>query len=177
MSSDSASSTASHPPGHALPPVVPPSGRHIVQLFVVPGLIVFGIVAVVLGCGGLLNLLFGVGYSRSTADFLSGLENSNQDVRWRTASDLAQVLKRDDSLAADPVLGLKLDELLNRSLDEMNRDERSFAERTARLSAKEQEKERKSLQSQRSYVQFLSGCLGNMSLPVGVPSLDAHGPQ
>lgn len=164
-------STLSHSPNPALPPVVPPSGRHIVQLFVVPGLIVAGVVVVVLGCGGLLNLLFGVGFSRTTADYLSGLENSNADVRWRTASDLAQVLKRDDSLAADPELGLKLVELLNKSLDEINREQRSLAERSTTLSAKELEQERKSLQSQRSYVQFLSACLGNMSLPIGAPTL------
>jgi len=61
--------------------------------------------------------------------------------------------------------------LLNKALDEMNRDERSLAERTGSMPRKDQEQERKSLQSQRSYVQFLSGCLGNMSLPVGAPSL------
>lgn len=172
MQADSAPpSTVNHSPGPPLPPVVPPSGRHIVQLFVVPGLIVAGVMVVVLGCGGLLNMLFGVGFSRSTADYLSGLENTNPDVRWRTASDLAQVLKRDDTLAADPELGLKLVDLLNKSLDEMNREGRSFAERSAAMSRKEQEEERKSLQSQRSYVQFLSASLGNMSLPVGAPVL------
>lgn len=169
MQSD-ATSAVNPPSGPPLPPVVPPSGRHIVQLFVVPGLIVAGVLAVVLGCGGLLNLLFGVGFSRGSRDFLGGLENPNADVRWRAASDLAQVLKRDDAMAADPELGLKLDELLNQSLDEMNRDTRSLADR-AKLSKREQEQERTSLQSRRSYAQFLSACLGNMSLPIGVPTL------
>src|SRR5712671_5220379 len=85
-----------------LPPVTPPSGRFIVQLFLVPGLIVA--VAVVI----LMGFRYLVGGSRSTEHYLRDLDNPNADIRWRGAHDLAQVLKRPESLAlaSDPKFAL-----------------------------------------------------------------------
>src|SRR5205823_2534277 len=95
-----------------LPPVVPPSGRFIAQLFLVPGLIVAGAVIVLLGFTWLS------GGNRGAKAFLRDLDSGNPDIRWRTASDLAQVLKRDEKLAADPAFGLELAGLLKRALAE-----------------------------------------------------------
>ncbi|MBY0526806.1 MAG: hypothetical protein K2R98_25665 [Gemmataceae bacterium] len=149
----------------ALPPVVPPSGRHIVQLFIVPGAIVLGIVVLFLGCFGFWGLFFGT--TRPPQEYLADLESSNPDVRWRAANDLAQVIKRDDNLAADPKLGLKLADLLNQALDERDREPRTDQKPTAGNVVQE-DKDRK---AQRKYIQFLSSCLGNMSVPIGAPVL------
>jgi hypothetical protein len=159
--------SVNHEPAPGLPPVLPPSGRHIVQMFVVPGVIVLGLVVLLLlfmGCGGFWGLFFGV--SRSPHEFLANLESSNPDVRWRAANDLAQVLKRDDNLASDPKLGLKLAELLNRALDERDR-----LPAAGPAKAGEPSGEDKDNKAQRKYIQFLSSCLGNMSVPVGAPVL------
>src|SRR3954462_8514150 len=98
-----------------LPPVVPPSGRFIAQLFLVPGLIVAGAVVVLLGFSWL------AGGPRSPAAFLRGLDSPNTDIRVRSARDLAQVRKRDEVLALDPVFGLKLAGLLRQAMAEMER--------------------------------------------------------
>lgn len=155
--------STNHEPAPALPPVVPPSGRHIVQLFVVPGAIVLGIVVLFFGCFGFWGLFFGT--ARPSHEYIADLESSNPDVRWRAANDLAQVLKRDDNLAADPRLALKLSELLQQALDERDRDEGAGKPRPT----DDQPLEDKNRRAQRKYIQFLSSCLGNMSLPVGAP--------
>src|ERR1700682_3039466 len=90
MSADHRPSTAA---AADLPPVTPPSGRFIMQLFLVPGLIVAVVAAIVLGFGYLVS------GARTTDHFLRDLDSSNADIRWRTALDLAQVLKRPESLA------------------------------------------------------------------------------
>src|SRR5262249_24869735 len=99
-----------------LPPVAPPSGRFIAQLFLVPGLIVA--VAV------LLLLLFKnlIGGTRTKEEYLQDLDSSNAEVRWRAAHDLAQILKRRESLvewASDPALGLELARRLDLALKEL----------------------------------------------------------
>src|SRR5262249_13225997 len=91
------------------------------------------------------------------------------DVRWRAASDFAQKLKRDPQLAADARLGLELAELLNQAVDELDRQ----APEIAKLDTAEKLKSTAftTFRKQREYVQFLTACLGNMSVPVGVPEL------
>jgi hypothetical protein len=148
-----------------LPPVLPPSGRHIFQLFVVPGAIVLGVVVILLGCTGLSGWFFGF---RTPQACLEDMKSNNPDVRWRAASDLAQVLKsdRDPQYRSDPKLGLDLADLLKTALDDLDREERAFA------SSRQQDTPvPQNLKAQRKYVQFLSACLGNMSIPVGVPLL------
>ena len=92
-----ASPHSSGPPG--LPPVEPPSGRFLAQLFLVPLLIVSFLV---------LLALAGLWWSRgryapdegATGEhFVRELQSENADVWWRGAHELAQVIKRPKSLA------------------------------------------------------------------------------
>src|SRR5881394_1685814 len=101
-----------HQPDKGLPPVRPPSGRFIVQLFVVPGLIVAVAVLILWGFSWL------AGGTASREKYLEGLRSSNPDIRWRTAHELAQVLLRDrkepePKLAVDAGFALDLADLLN----------------------------------------------------------------
>src|SRR5205823_1169386 len=62
-----------------LPTVVPPSGKFIAQLFLVPLIIVASVF------GFLLFVNWLVGSVRSPSDFLNKLDSPNADVRWRAA--------------------------------------------------------------------------------------------
>lgn len=151
-------------PLKGLPPVTPPSGRHIVQLFLIPGLIVAGAVTILLGFSWL------AGGSRTPEQFLKNIESANSDIRWRAANDLAQVLKRDDKLAADAAFGLQIAEKLQRALVEFDRTEADY------LAATDGKAEaiadaKKAFVAQRHYVQYLGASLGNFSVPVGAPLL------
>jgi hypothetical protein len=115
-----------HEPERGLPVVVPPSGRFIAQLFLVPFLIVASVVGV------LLLVQWLVGGARSPADFLSKLDNPNTDVRWRGAEDLAQVLRRDNWLASDPRFALDLTERLQRVLRETAAESKETSQRSER---------------------------------------------
>ncbi|MFL5342267.1 MAG: HEAT repeat domain-containing protein [Gemmataceae bacterium] len=152
-------------PTKGLPPVQAPSGRHIVQLFLVPGLIVAGAVTILLGFSWL------AGGSRTPNQFVKNIDSANPDIRWRAANDLAQVLKRDDKLAADPAFGLQLTERYTRALDEMDRLEKARAELPASAGDKDVSSATKTLNDQRAYVQYLGACLGSLSVPVGAPAL------
>ncbi len=169
MSSDQPPSD-NHEPGRSLPPVVPPSGGHIVQLFVVPGAIVLGVVVILLGCTGVSGWFFG--FARSPQDCLADMKKDNPDVRWRAANDLAQVLKRDPQLAADPKLGLDLTELLDRALDDLDAESTAFKDQQGQTNpAAPEGTTPANLKSKRKYVQFLSACVGNLTVPVGVGPL------
>jgi hypothetical protein len=144
-------------PDSGLPPVVAPSGRFIAQLFLVPGLIVAGAVVVLLGFSWLSS------GNRSPDAFLRDLESSNIDIRRRTASDLAQVLKRDDGLATNVDFGLRLATQLRQAVTDLERNEpASGADSTA---------VRTDDQNRRWYVQFLMASVGNLMTPVGGPVL------
>ena len=148
----------------ALPPVVAPSGRFIAQLFLVPGLIVASAVVVLLGFSWL------AGGNRSPDAFLRDLESSNPDIRWRTASDLAQVLRRDPGLASNADFGLNLAAILKQSLGELERAETSQAAAGAQ-NAEATARERKESQARQAYIQYLIASLGNLMTPVGAPLL------
>jgi hypothetical protein len=157
-------------PARGLPPVVAPSGRFIVQLFLVPGLIVGGLLLVV---GGLTWLSGGGGVGHKK-DYLANLRSANPDIRWRTASDLAQVLRRDEKLASDVDFGLDLTDVYRQALDDLRRFEKEAAEpvaETAGDAAQKLTKARQKFFSQRSYVQYLGNCLGNLRTPVGEVTL------
>jgi hypothetical protein len=161
-------------PARGLPPVAPPSGRFIVQLFLVPGIIVAIAVLVLLGFRYL------VGGSHTADYFLRQLQSGNPDIRWRGASDLAQVLKRPESVAlrADAAFALELAERLNAALDELNREEKAIAERVRDLPPKQKELVWNKLTPQRDYAQYLAAALGDFVVPIGVPVLcriAAHG--
>src|SRR5262245_24529609 len=106
-----------------LPPVAPPSGRFIAQLFLVPGLIVLVLVLIWLVGRHLVAEQLSADY------FLRNLDSSNEDIRWRAASDLAQVLKRPESLelASDPRFALELTVRLKDALDELEKREQELA--------------------------------------------------
>jgi hypothetical protein len=159
--------TANNPPG--LPPVQPPSGRHIVQMFVVPGLIVAVVVVLFLGCSGFWGWLLGV--SSTPEQDLARLESPNADVRWRAANNLAQILKRDDELARDPAFGLKLVQFLAQELDRLEEHEQRLIAKSRSLSDQELGKEMADFRTRRETIRYLSACLGNMAVPVGVPLL------
>src|SRR5262245_23884119 len=120
MASEPPAPTPAPEPAKGLPTVTAPSGRHIVQLFLVPGLIVAGAVTILLGFSWL------AGGSRTPEQFLKNIDSANPDVRWRAANDLAQVLKRDDKLAADASFALRLAERLAQALDQLERDEKTL---------------------------------------------------
>jgi hypothetical protein len=149
-----------------LPLVAPPSGKFLVQLFLVPGLIVVVALAVVWGFGWL------VGGTYSAEQFLKDLGNPNTQVRWRRANDLAQVLPREKSLAANPKFALDLAELVRESLRENVQNERAWAERSASGSNSGSDKPDKTLQEERDFIQYLIPCLGYLALPTGVPILE-----
>src|SRR5947209_911829 len=124
------SSTAASNSG--LPPVEPPSGRFIAQLFVVPGLIVLVVVMVLMG-------LFYLTSRQSPEYFLRQLDSDNADIRWRGAADLAQILKRPEAGSlrwkADSHFALELAQRLRTSLDELYRTEKETAEQQAEILA------------------------------------------
>jgi hypothetical protein len=158
-----------------LPAVEPPSGKHILQMFMVPGLIVGLIVAVLIG----FTWMFGG--PRTPAEWLKKLKDPNPDVRWRAAADLAQVLLRDKELNSDANFGLELAALLNDTLQSSAEEEKALAARLEKLTDKESrdkewqkvraEEDWKKLEAQRNYIMYLSACLGNFTVPVGVPLL------
>ena len=167
MSNDASNAGHGAPePTKGLPPVKAPSGRHIVQLFIVPGLIVAVAVTILLGFSWL------AGGSRSPDKLLENIQSDNPDIRWRAANDLAQVLKKDDKLASDPSFGLKLASHLKKAMAELNRLEKEQADLAADATSKEKTSARNRLTAQEHYVQYLGACLGNMSVPVGAPLLE-----
>ncbi len=168
MSITPASPNKAPTPLPGLPPVAPPTGRFVVQLFLVPGLIVVLLVAVAYGYHYFFGLLFG---SPSPDQFLHKLDDPNAEVRWRTAADLGQVLLRDQHLASDPDFALKLADRLEKAHANSKEAEDAFAKRVGSLSPDDAERERKKLEPERNYVQYLSACLGNFMVPVGVPIL------
>jgi len=157
-------------PAPGLPPVAPPTGRFVVQLFLVPGLIVVLLVAVAYGYHYFFGLLFG---SPNPDEFLHKLDDPNAEVRWRTAADLAQILLRDkqNRVVSDPDFALKLADRLEKAHANSKEAEDAFAKRVGSLSPDDAERERKKLEPERNYVQYLSACLATFIMPVGASVL------
>jgi hypothetical protein len=152
-------------PAPGLPPVVPPTGGFLAQLFLVPGLIVAVIVL------GLWLAWSWLGFTRTPEQFLQNLDDPNADVRWVAAHDLAEHLLRDEALAADPKFALELAERLRRALDEMAPAEAVLAAHSPRPTGPDLEAERKARETDRMFVQYLMGCLSSVRVPVGVALL------
>jgi hypothetical protein len=161
-----------------LPTVTPPSGKMLMRLFLVPFVIVCGLVVLLILGESLLGwvaryLPFGsLSASRSPEHILRDLDNSNPEVRWRGANDLAQVLPRDDHVASDAGFALELADRLDTRLTASDEEEKLFAQRQTNLSSEEVLRERKKLEENRHYVMFLASCLGKFMVPVGVPLLE-----
>lgn len=156
-------------PPSGLPPVAPPSGRFIVQLFLVPGLIVLIAVLLLLAFRGL------VGGSHTPESFLRQLDSDNDDIRWRGASDLAQVLKRPEAmhLKTDPVFALDLAQRLRQAFQDLDQAEKEIDRKVMELPLKEREKLRPwvRLRNRQTQVRFLTAALGDFLVPVGLPLL------
>jgi hypothetical protein len=155
-------------PDAALPPVQPPSGRFIIQLFVIPGLIILG---------GVLLLMF-ISYLRRERDpsyFLQQLDSANPDVRWRGLTDLAQIIKRNEPAAqrwkADASFALDLTERLEAAFQELIKEEKEIAAQIATSKEKNPELAWRKLRGQRDYVSFLASAMGEFHTPVGAPVL------
>jgi hypothetical protein len=135
-------------------------------MFVVPLLIVGALVGLTL----LLTKFFGGSVVRTPEGFLRELRSGNEDVRKRAASDLAQVLLRDDQLASDPHFGLDLASDMPQSIADADQ------------AARDGKEEGVSLQASDNYLFYLTACVSHLSTPVGVPVLKqqaldgGHGP-
>jgi hypothetical protein len=164
MQSEPDSPVATAPP-KGLPPVVPPSGGFIAQLFLVPGLIVTAVVLLLLVFNWYLN------GSRSPEQFLNNLDNTNPEVRWRAASDLAQILLRDERLASDPRFALSVNERLLTTFDAVGPAEKALAERLSNLPDEERRRAREALKDERTYLVYLMGCVSAFKVPVGASML------
>jgi hypothetical protein len=161
-------------PPEGLPPVKPPSGKFIAQLFLVPLLIVLGI----LGLFFTMRSLFGLGGPRTAEQFLHNLDQTNADVRWRAAQDLAQVLLRDDKLASDPKFALDLADRLRQTLLDSDLGEKRLAEMVVRMASTPSSDDKAAvakattdLEAARKYALYLGSSLGSFTVPVGVPLL------
>jgi hypothetical protein len=167
MSAAPESMTPNPPPG--LPPVQPPSGRFIAQLFVVPGLIIFLIVLVLLGLSYVRKR------EREPEFFLQQLDSDNADIRWRGASDLAQILKRPEPATlrwkADPKFALDLADRLDKAFTELCEEEQRVGGQIAQSMDKDKELLWRKLRIQRDYVSFLASALGEFHVACGAPIL------
>ena len=179
MHSEAPISNNNHPElPKGLPPVQPPSGKFLAQLFLIP----LGIVAVAVSILVFLNWL--VGGFFTPEQMLKDLRSGNTEVRWRRASDLAQVLKRDDALAANANFALSINELVRQALRDNDASEQAYAEKLRREpppkraepatsgEAADTIEAPKALRDERNFVEFLMSCMGNFSIPIGVPLLN-----
>jgi hypothetical protein len=147
------------------------------RLFLVPALIVGGLVAALIlvppFVGWVGRALTGksAGEGRTAEQFLSRLDDANAEVRWQAASDLAQTLLRDDRLASDAPFALELAGKLDRARVAAAAAEQSLAERLSRLSPEDATRERKKLEPERNFILYLGACLANCMVPVGAPVL------
>jgi hypothetical protein len=200
MQSEAPLSSSNNEAHKGLPPVAPPSGRFIAQLFLIPGLIVTVAVFIYLGSSYLVRS------SHTAQSFLRDLDSENPEIRWRGAHDLAQVLKRPESLAlaSNPKFALDLAERLDRAITEVERAEQAMrgevekAEQAAREDLKRLEKIAASrgeqltqkeydaywrtfehhcealwrkLANPRNHLLYLTACMGDFTIPVGAPVL------
>jgi hypothetical protein len=161
-----ATSTSNFDAGNGLPAVIPPSGKFISQLFLVPFLIVSAVV------GFLLIVNWLVGGPQTPQQFLHKLDNPNPDIRWRGAEDLAQVLLRDSKLASDPHFTLDLAERVNKELLAIQNDERGAPTPRSQSVGQNSALADKDLEKRREYLFYLTSCLGNAEVGVGAPVLD-----
>lgn len=158
-------------PEVGLPPVKPPSGRFIAQLFVIPGLIILVAVGILIG----LSLL--VRRVHEPAYFLSQLDSDNHDVRWRGMSELAQVMKRTEPEAqrwkADLDFAVELTDRLDRTFAELKEEEQQIDAEIAKSADKDKELLWRRLREKRDYAIFLAGAVAEFDMPVAAPVLCA----
>jgi hypothetical protein len=155
-------------PDPGLPPVQPPSGRHLTQLFVVPGLIILVLVVLFLVSN------YFVKHEHDPSQFLAKLDSDNRDIRWRGASDLAQILKRPEPATlrwkADPKFALDLAERLDLAYQRLLTEEKEIG---AKIKDKDDSLPWRPLRHDRDHLSYLAAALGEFHAPVGAPVLCA----
>ena len=129
LAPDPSSDPSETPLPDALPPVEPPSARFIVQLFLIPALIVGGVIGI--------YFLFGR-LATGELDWRQQVENvraQNPHVRWRGALSLAQMLDADarmgsdgQQLAANAEVAEALTELFSQTREISPRDEQTASQ-------------------------------------------------
>ena len=106
---------------HDLPPVEAPTAGFIIQLFVIPGVIVFVVI--------LVWLLFGklAGGERDAMEYVRTMRSSagNPRAAQRAAFELAGLIRNDPKLSADPKLLGEMTDLLEHDLDTVENPEMS----------------------------------------------------
>jgi hypothetical protein len=141
---------------------------HIVKMFVVPLLIVGGLL---LGAFAFLKLTGG-SVMRTPQSFLDELRSDNDEVRKRAASDLAELLLRDDRLASDPAFGLDLAGELPKAVAAADKDLTAPGEKGSPASLSLIDRDL-TLQVSDNYLFYLTACVSRLCTPVGVPALKA----
>ena len=159
---DSEPTSVPEQPKKGLPPVAPPSGRFIAQLFMVPGLIVLVSVLLLM----MFHNLFGG--NQTAEQYLHRLDSDNPEIYWRAASDLAQSIDRDESLAlrSDPDFAVQIVERLHRAVEELDKQKPGKD-----LTAEEAKAARIRSNPQRKYIVFLTGAAAKLHTPVAIPEL------
>lgn len=104
-----------------LPEVKPPTSGFFVQLFLLPALIVFGIMTV--------WFLFGriAGSGMTPDEYLEVLASDRKD-RWKAASDLAQLLREGSRYTRDRALSIRVTEALQTALADSNSPDPQYLE-------------------------------------------------
>ncbi len=154
-----------------LPPVKPPSGRFIAQLFVIPGLIIFVVVLLFIGSA------MWVKREREPSYFLQQLDSDNLDIRWRGAADLAQILKRPEPATlrwkADAHFAFELAERLDLAFNDLIEEEKKIGAEYAKSTDKDKDLMWRKLSDRRKLVIYLGAALGEFHFAVGAPTLCA----
>ncbi len=152
-----------------MPPVKPPSGRFIAQLFVIPGLIILVVVLLYLGA-----MMWGK-REREPSYFLQQLDSDNLDIRWRGAADLAQILKRPEPATlrwkADPTFAFELADRLDLAFEDLVDEEKKIGVEFATSTDKDKNLMWRKLADRRKLVIYLGAALGEFHFAVGAPIL------
>lgn len=157
--------------GPGLPPVQPPSGRFLAQLFVIPGLIILVLVVLYIGSKMMVTR------QHEPAYFLQQLDSDNEDIRWRGASDLAQILKRTEPATlrwkTDPQFALDIAERLDLTFQRLVKREIALGAQAAASDDKAKSLVWRPLQKDRDHLIYLAAALGEFHAPIGAPVLCA----
>ena len=153
------------PPPAGLPPVAPPSGKLMLQLFLVPGLIVAVLVVFWL-LGG---WIFGVSYSKES--FLSRLRDPNAEVRWRAAENLARCCCATTPWRPTANSPANWPCCWKRLATPPVRRKRDTPSSVKTLNKEDAKAEQAKLEPDRNFVSYLGACLGGFMVPVGAPVL------
>jgi len=112
-------------------------------------------------------------HGREPAYFLAQLDSDNAEVRWRGASDLAQILKRPEAgtlrWKADVKFALDLAERLDAVFKDLLIQEKKVAEEFASRTDSDKQVVWRKLKEHRDTISYLEAALGEFYVPVGAP--------